>query len=245
MFKRIILIDIFICGLSLLCISQKLYAGSDTFIDFEATLGVDDNVTRAAQNVDIEHDGFLTLAGSGGYQLLEGEAGSLMLKALLQANKFSRYDGLSNLLAAGKLNYTLGFGSGFGAPWFSLEADYGVVEFESFLRDSNIFRATATLGMQIDDATSFRLGFSYQDRDAESKVFDTQDAAFFASVDWAITAKNIVYLTYKIQKGDTFSSATDVALPVIDAATGNIVDDDVFIGKKTYKLDATIQFVIL
>jgi hypothetical protein len=34
-------------------------------------------------------------------------------------------------------------------------------------------------------------------------------------------------------------------LPVIDASNGNIVDDDVFIGKKTYKLDATIQFITL
>ena len=45
----------------ILLFSQQLEAGSDVFIDFEATIGADDNVTRASQNVDIEHDAFLLL----------------------------------------------------------------------------------------------------------------------------------------------------------------------------------------
>ncbi len=221
------------------------HAGSEAFVDFEATLGLDDNVTRAAANVDIEHDGFLTLAGTGGYELLEGRSGLLVAKVLLEANKFSRFDGLSNLVASGKLNYTFGFGSGFGAPWFALDAEYGVIEFESFLRDSNVARATATMGMQIDDATSMRLGFSFQDRDAESRVFDTQNSSFFFNLDWEVVKKHILYATYKIQKGDTFSSSSNVSVEVIDASFPDIVNDDVFIDKQTYKLDATIQFVTL
>lgn len=231
------------CVVSLIC--PQVYAGSDTFIDFEATLGLDDNVTRAAENIDIEHDGFLTVAGTGGYELWQNRSGTLTGKVLLEANKFSRFDGLSNLVAAGKLNYTFAFGRGFGVPWFSLEADYGVAEFESFQRDSNIARATATMGLQIDDATSMRLGISYKDRDAESKVFDTKNTSAFINLDWAILQRHIVYLTYKYQTGDTFSSATTVGLPVVDASDGNIVNDDVFVGKLTYKLDAKIQFITL
>lgn len=221
------------------------YAGSDLFIDFEATLGLDDNVTRAAENIDIEHDGFLTLAGTGGYELLEGRSGTLTGKVLLEASKFHRFDGLSNIVAAGKLNYTFALSSGFGAPWFSLDAEYGAVEFESFLRDSNIARATATMGIQIDDATSTRLGFNYQKRDAESQVFDTENTSFFVNLDWEVVKKHIIYATYKVQKGDAFSSASNVSVEIIDASFPNIVDDDVFIGKQTYKLDATIQFVTL
>lgn len=225
--------------------ARAAVAGSDMFIDMEATLGADDNVTRAAENIDIEHDSFFTLAGTGGYQLIEGSSGSLTAKLHLEANKFFRFDGLSNVVVAGKLNYTVSSGSHFGAPWFAFDLDYGVAEFESFLRDSNIFRATATMGLQIDDATSMRLGFAFKDRDAESKVFDTQDASFFINLDWAVAKKHIIYATYKIQQGDTFSSASDPPLEVIDASDGNIVDDDVFEGKRTYKLDATIQFITL
>jgi hypothetical protein len=228
----------------LLLFADQLSAGSDTFIDFEATLGFDDNVTRAAQDADIEHDGFLTLAGTGGYELAEGRAGVLVAKILLEANRFSRYEGLSNFVAAGKLNYTFGFGSGFGVPWYSLDAGYGVAEFESNMRDSNILRATATMGMQIDDATSMRIGVIYVNRDAESAVFDTEDSSFFASLDWAVSQKNIVYVTYKYQQGDITSSASDPPLAVIDAATA-IAPDDVFDGKLAYRLDGSIQFVTL
>jgi len=222
----------------------SVYAGSDTFIDFEATMGFDDNVTRAAKNVDIEHDSFLTVAGTGGAILMRGNAGTLTAKAAIDVNTFARFSGLSHVSAFGKLGYTFGFGSSFGAPWFSLDASYGAVEFVSDQRDSNILSTVATMGMQIDDATSLRLGLSYRDRDAESSVFDTQNESFFINLDWAITSKDIVYITYKIQTGDTFSSAETVDLTIIDASKA-IVDDDVFDGKRTYRLDATTQFVTL
>jgi len=225
-------------------LSPRVYAGSDAFVDFEATMGFDDNVTRAAQNVDIEHDSFLTVSGTGGMELVSSNAGTLTAKVLFDVNAFSRFSDLSNVSAFGKLNYTFGFSSSFGAPWFSLDASYGAVEFVSKQRDSNILSAVATMGMQIDDATSLRLGLSYRDRDAESSVFDTQNESFFINLDWAITSKDIVYITYKIQTGDTFSSAETVDLTVIDASKA-IVDDDVFAGKRTYRLDATTQFVTL
>ncbi len=227
-----------------LLLSPSVYAGSDVFIDFEATMGFDDNVTRAAQNVDIEHDSFLAVAGTGGMELMSGNFGTLTAKAMLDINTFSRYSGLSNVSAFGKLNYSFAFSSHFGAPWFSLDASYGAVEFSSTQRDSNILSAVATMGMQIDDATSLRLGLAYRDRDAESSVFDTQNESFFINLDWAITRKDIVYITYKIQTGDTFSSAESVDLTVIDASKA-IVDDDVFVGKRTYRLDATTQFITL
>ncbi len=231
-------------GMVFILLSQQLQAGSGTFIDFEATLGLDDNVTRAANNIDIEHDGFLTLAGTGGYELLESGAGTLTGKIILEANKFSRFSGLSNVVAAAKLNYTFGFSNSFGAPWFALDLDYGVVEFESFLRDSNLLKATMTMGLQIDDVTSMRLGFAYKDRDAESTVFDTKNTSFFINLDWAVAQKHIIYITYKIETGDIFSSASNPPLWVINASK-SIVIDDVFLDKRTYRLDGTTQFVTL
>lgn len=225
--------------------SLPLHAGSDAFIDFEATLGADDNVTRASQNVDIEHDGFLTLAGTGGYELYQGQSSALTGKVLLAGSKFSRFDGLSNVVAAAKLNYSFGFSNSFGAPWFALDLDYGVAEFESFLRDSNIFKASATMGMQIDDSTSMRLGFAFKDRESESSVFSTRNTSFFINLDWAIVKRHIIYVTYKYEAGDIFSSASNPPLWLIDASNGNIVDDDVFLGKKSYKLDGTTQFATL
>ena len=101
------------------------------------------------------------------------------------------------------------------------------------------------MGMQIDDATSMRLGFSFKDREAESEVFTTQNASFFINLDWAVLKKHVVYVTYKIETGDIFSSASNPGLWLIDASNGNIVDDDVFLDKRAYRLDGTTQFVTL
>ncbi len=119
----------------------------------------------------------------------------------------SEFNGLSNIVASGKLNYTFGFSKSFGAPWFAVDAEYGVIEFNSFMRDSTVFRTTTTMGMQIDDATSMRLGLSYRDRDAESTAFDNKNASVFINLDWSVLKTHIVYVTYKYDKGDTFSSA--------------------------------------
>jgi len=229
----------------MLLLTQISHAGSDIFIDFESTLGFDDNVTRSSKDIDIEDDAFLTIAGTAGYKLYQGKSAALVGKFLLEANKFLDFDGLSNIVATGKLNYTFGFSSRFGAPWFALDAEYGVIEFESFMRDSNIFRATATMGMQIDDATSMRLGVSYKDRDAENTVFDNQNAAAFINIDWAVLKKHIIYTTYKYDQGDVFSSAANPSVSVIDASTAIISEDDVFDSKRTYRLDAVTQSLTL
>ncbi len=240
---KLITVKVIVTAVVTLLFSQTLYAGSDIFIDFEATLGADDNVTRASEDIDIEYDVFLTLAGTGGYELYQGESSALVAKVLLEGNKFSEFNGLSNIVASGKLNYTFGFSKSFGAPWFAVDAEYGVIEFNSFMRDSTVFRTTTTMGMQIDDATSMRLGLSYRDRDAESTAFDNKNASVFINLDWAVLKKHIVYVTYKYDKGDTFSSALNPSVEVLDAATFIVLEDDVFDGKRTYRLDAVTQFV--
>ena len=220
-------------------------AASDATIDLEATLGFDDNVTRAAENIDIEHAGFMTLAGTGGYILHHGDSGLLTAKGILEMTNVTRFSGLSHVVAGARLNYTFAFWQGFRAPWFSAEAGYDVVEFNSFLRDSDIVRASFTMGMNIDDATRLLTGFNYNDRESEGRAFDTTDASFFVNLDLKLSKRKTIYLTYKIQQGDTFSLASSVGVPVISASAPAIEADDVFIGKTAYKLDATIQFVTI
>ena len=239
---------LFICCLALSPLTG-IHAASDKFIDLEATLGLDDNVTRAADNLDIEYDGSLFVSGTGGIELLSGRSGQLSAHVLLGAEQFFRFNGLSNLQASGKLKYSVSLGSGFHAPWLILDAAYGVTEFESFLRDSNIARASIASGMQIDDATTVRIGVNYKDRDAESAVFDTQNVSAFINLDWAVSRKDIVYLIYKYQTGDTFSSISPgqgrVAAITAAIDSEDIAIDDVFDGKVAYKLDADIQFLTL
>ncbi len=76
-------------------------------------------------------------------------------------------------------------------------------------------------------------------------VFDTKNTAFFINLDWAVLKKHIVYITYKFEVGAIISSSSNAALWLIDESNGRIVDDDVFIGKRTYRIDGTTQFFTL
>ncbi len=107
------------------------------------------------------------------------------------------------------------------------------------MADYNICRDEKKSSQQA--AFSVRLGFALKDREAKSKVFTTSNTSFFIHMDWAIVQRHIVYVAYKYETGDIFSSASDPALWLIDASNGNIIDD-VFLDKKSYKLDGVTQF---
>ncbi len=218
-------------------------ADSDVSTDIEATLGLDDNVSRAANNLDVEHDGFITLGATLNASLFQHASGEIVARGFLTTHNFSRYSGLSNVVAGAGVGYAFSPWRGFRAPWFSIDGSYEIVEFNSFLRDSDIARAAVMAGMNIDDATSIRAGANYQHRESEGKAFDTRNVAYFVNLDWRFEKRKTVYLTYKIQYGDTFSSATSVKLDVITASGGKIEADDVFIGKTAYGLEATTQLL--
>jgi hypothetical protein len=219
------------------------YAASDTFIDLDAGIGLDDNVTRAALNEDIEHDGFVSLGASLGHELFRGRVGQITGNLDLTINQFAEFDGLSHYTAGGGIKYLFGFSGGFGAPWFGLGLKYFVSEFDSFLRDSNTFIGSFTVGKRIDDLTNLRTAFTYKSRDSDGLAFDTEDVSFFVNIDWTLGEKTTLYTTYKIQEGDVVSTAasSSVSLYVINAASGHIESDDVFSGKLNYRLDSTTQ----
>jgi hypothetical protein len=198
--KRISCISVlFIC-----CQSSSVFAGDDVFVDLDATVGLDDNVTRAASDPDIEHDTFLSLAANFGAEVWRGESSQLVLNASLATDQFYYFTGLSNYSIAGAATYTFTFSSGFGAPWFALNTSYRVTEFDSELRDSNFAAGNLTIGKRIDDLTNMRLGFGAQSRDSDGLAFDNENTFGFVNLDLTVAEHRTLYLTYRLQKGDVF-----------------------------------------
>lgn len=239
-----------LAGLLLVCISGFSHAGSDTFVDTDVSVGLDDNVTRSAFNEDIEHDLFVSFGASLGHEIFQGESGTLSGSLDVTASQFIDFEGLSNYTAGGTIKYVFGFSGGFGAPWFGLSAKYFVSEFNSFLRDSNTFIGTFTVGKRFDDKTNLRTAIAYKTRDSDGLAFDTEDVSFFANVDWTLDDNLTLYTTYKIQEGDVVSTSTQsslvnslIGVDVINAAGDYIELDDVFTGKLNYRLDSTTHIV--
>lgn len=224
--------------------SSLSYAGSDTALNLDASIGLDDNVTRAQLNEDIEHDSFASVGASLAHEATRFDIGQITLNLDLTATKFVEFSGLSQVDAGGGINYTFSPWAGFGAPWFSLDAQYKVMEFDSFLRDSNLFVATGTFGKRIDDKTDMRTTLIYQSRDSDGTVFDTENVSLFVNFDFTLQKKMTLYVTYKYQDGDVFSSASSVNTNIINSAKA-IEFDDVFDGKIAYRLDGTTQLFTL
>lgn len=244
-YSRVKQVSTVLCGLPVVLFSAQSEAASDTSIDLEATIGFDDNVTRAEENKDIEYAGFIEVIGTGNHLLYVDKIGLLRAKGLLSLTNVSRFNGLSHVTAGGALNYTFGFWEDFRAPWFSAEVGYELKEFNSGLRDSDIFRANFSMGMNLDDATSILTGFNYNKRESDGTAFDTTDSSFFINFDWTVAKRKTIYLTYKIQQGDTFSLAQEINEVEVITASKAIEQDDVFKDKLAYRLDATVQFITL
>ena len=227
--------------------SYTSFAGDDTFVEVDASLGLDDNVTRADVDSDIEYDTFVSLAATLGYEAWRGESGQLVLNASLETEQFLDFSGLTNYSVSGAATYTFGFSAGFGAPWFALNAKYRVTEFDSELRDSDFSSVTATMGKRIDDRTDMRIGIGAQSRDSDGRAFDNDNSFGFINIDFSVAPKRTLYVTYRYQAGDTFSTASpaNISLAVLNEAGLANEADDVFSGKRSYRLDATTHLVTI
>jgi hypothetical protein len=232
--------------LVLLSVSSLTYAASDTAVNLDASIGLDDNVTRAQVNEDIEHDVFASAGASLTHEVAHFDTGQITLNLDLSATGFDEYSGLSHVDGGGGANYTFSPWGGFGSPWFALDLQYKVLEFDSFLRDSNLFVATTTFGKRIDDRTDMRTAFIYEDRDSDGQAFDNSSVSWFINFDFTLKKKMTLYTTFKYLDGDIFSSANpgNLTLDIINESKA-IEEEDVFDGKFVYKLDGTIQFYTL
>lgn len=237
--KRIFYIAVFL----IICHPSAVLAGDDVFVDLDATLALDDNVTRASTDADIEYDIFLALAANFAAEIWRGDASHLLFNATLATEQFADFSGLTNYSIGGAATYTFSFSSGFGAPWFALNTSYRVTEFDSKLRDSNFAAATLTMGKRIDDRTDMRFGVGAQSRESDSRAFDNDNSFGFANLDLTVAPNRTLYLTYRLQKGDVVSTATgaNISFAAREAAGLANEADDVFIGKRNYRLDATTQ----
>ncbi len=249
--KRLPLLQVALLPLAMLT-AMDAFAEADAFLDIDASLGLDDNVTRAQENIDIEQDVFASLSGTLGTNLWRGRQGMVDGTAGVRIQKFKDFDGLSNTSLRLGVSYAFGFSSGFNAPWYALDASYTYSEFRSFLRDSDTYTLGATYGFRIDDLTSLRTALNFKLRESEGAAFDTENVSLFANIDWSITPKTTLYTTYRIQWGDTFSTASEATafssgpgtpwLAISSSSIPKDQPDDVF-GGITYRLDSTTHIV--
>ena len=215
-------------------------AGSDDlfFYNAEASLFLDDNVTRAQNPVDIREDSVVEGKFGFGTTDLLSQTTSLIYSANASYHAFSEFDGLNAFTLQGAVKYNFAFSKGFLAPLYSVNLSVTETLADSAIRDSTKLDLSFQLSKWFTEQTSTLFGIGLTSEEAEGDVFDQQRLRVFANVDLLFTRRWTGFLTLIYVDGDVVSTA----LPT--TAIANVADaiepDDAFgAGRLAYRLDAT------
>jgi hypothetical protein len=206
----------------------------------QAFYTVDDNISRAQNDADIEKDGFYTVSGNAAYSTGFGRLTALIFSAVATVEEYSDFDGLSNTQLALKIDYRFQPSLRFGVWQWSIFAGARDIDSETDIRDGSLTEFGFTATKRLTDRITTTLGATASEREAEGDVFDVERTRYFGNIDWSFDRTWAAYLTYSYIDGDVFSTASP-SVEIISWADA-IEPDNAFGGlannKFAYRLDA-------
>lgn len=230
-----------------LALSTNAFAAGPVAIDAQAAYTYDDNVTRAARDIDLRADRVAALTLGANWRHTFATHFRLALRAFAQGEQFADYDGLSNIGGGASANLQYRASGTLLAPTYAVFARLTSLNYNSSLRDGELYNAGVSLKKGLTDRIDFTGVLSGTVRQSESLVFDTRDTSLLLNLDYQWTPHLTQYLTYNYLTGDIVASGSPW-LPVIDNAE-QIQADDAFGGAGAnmfaYRLNAQTHVATL
>lgn len=223
-------------------------AGGPWSFRAETSIIHDNNIGKSQWEGDIEEDLFFSGSAQASYTKGFGFSQALTFTAEARVEQFEEFDGLSNTQVGGAADYRFQTRSGFTAPIYSLFIKAMQADFETDIRDSNIFDLGFSATRRLTSRITGTLGVTATQRDADQgEVFNLERTRYFGNLDWTLSRSVAVYGTYSFIDGDVFSTATP-RLSIINWADA-IEPDNAFGGiannKAVYRLDAETRILRL
>ena len=198
----------------------------------------DDNVTLGRAADEILADQFFSLNVSASRAFRLDDNLRLFVTGVLSGEKYSTWNGLSNL--SGGLDAELQYrqSGAFDAITFAAFARGWLNNYASHLRDGGQF----SVGVSARGALTDRIGaygeLAYNRRYAQSDVWDLTDYSARLNLDYSLDRNGTLYLNGEYQRGDTVSDGHATLVNVSLAQV--FVLDDAFPGKQlfAYRSDA-------
>jgi len=215
----------------------------------EASLTADDNVTRAGGG-DALRDTILGARASTGLTLSTSQHTRAIVQGFVGGEKFHKYDGLSHNFFGAQADFQYRSSGEFGAATYSVFARTQKEYFQSDLRDGYRHAYGVTVLKPLTDRVTFLAALQQNITDGKSQVFDTQNTALRANLDWTLGTWNTVYAGAEYRKGDFVSTACDCSpnkAGLVNTATPNLIPDDAFTdtARTAYRLKANILIATL
>lgn len=219
--------------------------------DAELSYTHDDNVTRAPREVDILKDSFVSVGAGLSFLQWIDRNHRLVYRGFLRGEKYDKYDGLSNATLGGQITYQYRGSGAFTAPTYGAFFRAAVVEYDSELRDSNLFSLGVSWRKPVTDRVTFFTQLAGNYRDSDSTAFDTKEVSLLGNVDYSIGARWTLYFTLNYLDGDIVSTVNANYYPslyIVNAAEEINIDDafpNTGATRTAYRLQASTLVVAL
>lgn len=237
---------ILVLGYCFISLPGYAAAGGPWSFRAETSLIHDNNIGKSQWEADIEEDLFFSGSAQASYTKAIGSSQALTVTAETRVEEFQDFDGLSNTQAGGTVDYRFQTRSGFTAPVYSVFLKAMQADFETDIRDSDIFDLGFSATRRLTSRITGTLGITATRRNADQgEVFNLERTRYFGNLDWTLSRSVAVYGTYSFIDGDVFSTATP-RLSILNWADA-IEPDNAFGGiannKFVYRLDAETQIL--
>ncbi|MDZ7922374.1 MAG: hypothetical protein U5O12_20700 [Rhodoferax sp.] len=198
------------CLVLIFCLGNPMAAlaneGNGFGLLFDAGLTLDDNVTRAKEGNDRLSDSAYSVNISKSKTLPLGTQSRVVLAGVLGGERFQTYTGLSHLDAALEAELQYRESAEFSAPTLGIFAKLKVEDYESNVRDGYRYSLGLSYSQPLTDRISLFAALASNQRYSSSKVFTTVDTSARMSLDYALSARNALYMSAEYRVGDVVSS---------------------------------------
>ncbi|MGB9093873.1 MAG: hypothetical protein WCB93_07150 [Gallionella sp.] len=199
----------------------------------------DDNVTRAKDSADKLSDRAYSVNLSKPMIFPLAEHTRARVTALVGAERFINYKGLSRAIGGVTGEYQYRRSSEFSSPILSLFARIFGEQYESRLRDGWHYSAGVSILQPVTDRIQLFGALAHNQRRATSEVFDTIDNSARVNLDYVVTHRSTLYLGADYHRGDVVS-AGQPSLQLFDIAKVFAQDDAFPSGQLySYRFDGT------
>ena len=212
-------------GLRKLLIDQDDDSASDEpTITADSSVSWDDNVTRAKLPGDMRADVAYTVNASRSWEFALTENSRALLTAVGTGERMQNFNGLSRVAMAAEAAWQYRGSPEFDAATWSLVGKLTGEDYQSTLRDGTRLALGGTVLQPMTDRINLFGALTFNQRNANNKVFSTEDTSLRMNIDYTLLGGATVYLTGEYRDGDVVSTGHP-SLENITIAKARVQDD--------------------
>jgi hypothetical protein len=208
-------------------------------VQVEGGFTFDDNVSRGRDADEILSDKIYGLTARTSRTIPIGDNAQAVMTGLLNGEAFHTYTGLAHVSGGAQAELQYRGSAAFDAVTFAAFARGWLDGYESSLRTGGRLTFGVSARRSLTDRIDVHGEVTYNQRRAQSAVWDLNDWSARLSLDWSLGRRGTLYLIGDYRRGDTVA---DGVASLLNASLAEVfVLDDAFPGDRlfAYRFDGT------